>query len=180
MAILRIIYPVVLFYFLVAASIFVDQQSAYEGLAFTIFAIGSVGTTYEMIFFALQTPTKKLAKNMIWFLVLPIVLPFLRSILTATDVSIWPHTVESSVYLMIPTLPFLWEWIRTTKDNATKITMVTLSMFSLMQLTWFIMFLINESWWPSTASIETFVFYGALLIIWTLAWTRTNPYADKN
>jgi uncharacterized membrane protein YqjE len=81
---------------------------------------------------------------------------------------------------MIPTLPFLWEWIRTTKDNATKITMVTLSMFSLMQLTWFIMFLINESWWPSTASIETFVFYGALLIIWTLAWTRTNPYADKN
>jgi hypothetical protein len=178
--ILRIIYPVVVFYFLVAASIFVDQQSSYEGLAFTIFAIGSVGTTYEMIFFALQTPTKKLAKNMICFLVLPIVLPFLRSILTSTNISIWPHAVESSIYLMIPTLPFLWEWIRTTKDKATKITMVTLSMFSLIQLTWFSMFLISESWWPSTASIETFVFYVALLTILTLTWIKTNPYADKN
>jgi len=44
---LRISYPVILLYFLFAASIYVDFQSNYKGLAFMIFAVGCIGTLYQ-------------------------------------------------------------------------------------------------------------------------------------
>ncbi|PJE77049.1 hypothetical protein COV05_01355 [Candidatus Uhrbacteria bacterium CG10_big_fil_rev_8_21_14_0_10_48_16] len=168
---LQVIYPVLIFYFLVAASIVVDQAGHLEGLAFFIFTVGLVGVVYERIFRAVGLSGRALLGDMFWMLILPVTLPFVRWA-GGGELNFWSHAVEASVYILVPTLPFLVEWLFFEKKKDVWVSMFVLLFAHVAQFSWFILFLIENEFWPDPWSITTSLFYVPLIFLAIHAWIK--------
>ena len=169
----RVAYPTVLLIFLIVASIYVDLHSGLEGIAFLVFVCGSIAVMLETTFHAVETNPRDLVRELFWLILVPLVLPFIRYYVFGGSLEIWTGVVESCVYLLIPTLPFLIELYHFGRDRDMRITASILGVLSLTQFVWFILFLIQTDVWPMNPSLSTMGFYLLLATLCARAWI--NP-----
>lgn len=167
---LRVALPVLTFYYVVLASIVVDQQSSLEGLAFIVFAVGLIPFVYERIFHVVAISGAALLNEYLWAFILPTVFPLIRWWLGG-DLNYQVHAVEVSIYLLIPTFPFLIEWLVYEKNRDVFVSMCVLLIAHLIQIVWFVFFLVSNRIWVLLSMDVSWVVYLSIFLVVVRAWT---------